>query len=69
MATIVDSTALDLTTDLQETQKDEENVQLTTETEIVKSQLRKTIQDKSSSFNSKCQDSDYSCGGEGRRHN
>lgn len=42
MTTILDSTALDLT-DLQKRQKDDENVQLTMETESTKSQLRKTI--------------------------
>lgn len=42
MTTILDSTALDLTV-LQKRQKDDENVQLTMETESTKSQLRKTI--------------------------
>lgn len=37
VATILDSATLDLTTDLQETQKDDENVQLTMETESPKS--------------------------------
>lgn len=42
MTTILDSTALDLTV-LQKRQKDDENVQLTMETESTKSQLRKTM--------------------------
>lgn len=44
VATVLDNAGLDLTTDLQETQKEDKNVQLTPEVESVKSWLEKTTE-------------------------
>lgn len=44
VATVLDNAGLDLTIDLQETQKEDKNVQLTPEVESVKSWLEKTTE-------------------------